>query len=256
MRPDLPSRMTAGVLHATTSTTSTARTRRRGRAQRAMAALALLIGIAAWLVGCGSMRLTPPAAVKNPVDVLVVDYGYHASLWLPHGPDPVLSTESPTPGVEERHQGWSEFAFGEWEWFGRGRDEWWRAPGVILGSGPGCLARRVMDQASRADELAAWIRSHWRVDDVLVLRVEAPAVNALRVRLDREVDAGWADRIERSGKVFVPSATEYSGSSNCNHAVGQWLESLGVQVHGRRSWARFTLAKPEADKRQSAPARP
>src|SRR2546423_386491 len=60
-----------------------------------------------FLSGCGG-TITPPAQVRQPVNVYVTDYGRHSTLLLP--------TEN---------GGLVEFAFGEWGWLAGYQRHWY-----------------------------------------------------------------------------------------------------------------------------------
>jgi len=172
------------------------------------------------LAGCTTL-VEPPAAPAEPVTVLLVDWGWHSSLLLPR-PEP----------------GFTEYAFGEWEWFARGNDGWWRVPVVLFWPRDGALGRR--DWSSLESVAASAEQSH-------VLLVERTASESLRERLERCFADRAASRVAGPGQRldFVPDEGPFWLGHTCNGATAEWLRELGCEVSGLTVTARFEV-EPDA----------
>src|SRR5262245_26160467 len=71
----------------------------------------------------------PPEAPVDPTTVWVLSEGIHLGLVLPTG--------DPAPAA-----GFVEYGFGEWEWFAKGNNAWYRVFPVLLWPTAGTLCRR------------------------------------------------------------------------------------------------------------------
>lgn len=176
---------------------------------------ATLFALAA-LTGCAT-RVEPPAAPVDPVAVVLVDWGWHSSLLLPHP-----------------ESGFTEYAFGEWEWFALGNDGWWRVPAVLFWPRAGALARR---EWPAAELVAASAEATQRL---LVARATS---EALRSRLEVAFARGAAARavVEGGGLEFAPVDDSFWLGHTCNAATADWLRELGCRVSGPAVTARFEV---------------
>lgn len=182
-----------------------------------------LLAILAPAIPACTTTVGPPANPADPVEVLLVDHGYHAALVLPGGDGP------------------REYAFGEWRWFALNQDHWYRAPLLIfpLDAGVG-RSITALDPAAIADL------------DSTTIRVERARADALRTRLDALFDGGEQQDNPLVGLRFCPCPDRYALWDNCNTRVADWLRELGCRVSGPTLFAEFEVrALPE---RPSAPA--
>lgn len=170
--------------------------------------------------GCAT-HITPPAAVVDPSTVYLVDYGYHAALIL-------RGAESSAGGGDEL----VEFAFGQYDWYARNLDDWWRAPLVMLIPGQGCLGRRDLTSAV-ASEAAPTARL-LGAQELHAITVERACMQKLLGRLEARWATGSADAMENPnvGMTFVSDADDYWLFHNCNAAVADWLRETGCEVGG------------------------
>ena len=184
------------------------------RALRASLAAAALVAVLAWS-GC-AVTLTPPADVEDPVTVRLLRTARHAALLLPCRDGRTV-----------------EYGFGEWGWFARNRESWWRAPRIFLFPSEGTLGRRHLAPgdlerltSTEGARLAAFEASRARVD-------------ALRERLDREFAAGGEPHYDPQDRLdFVRHPRSFWIAHTCHDAVVEWAEELGC----RASWAPFRFA--------------
>ncbi len=167
---------------------------------------------AAWVaVGC-TATVTPPATVAQPATVHLLREAMHTGLVLP-----------PPPGGSEH----VEYGFGEWEWFARGNDAWYRVFPTVLWPTTGTLGARPFAAADAAGlQRAAW----WA--ELTPLVVEAPKVEALRARLQAAMRARAAESLRRPelGWTFVPDEASYWFPNTCADVVAGWCEELGCAV--------------------------
>lgn len=194
--------------------------------------------------GC-AYHVTPPADVKAPATVYLIDLGYHASIALPAKeaisppPSPASARASRDGRAAAREVGYVEFAYGQWNWYALNHDEWYRAPGVLLIPQPAALARQ-----SRAilygggTPAAEALRTQLPAEHVWPIVVEAAAAERLLERLEARwrLAAGEHERNaiynEKVDLNMAPAGDEYWYGHNCNTVVAEWLRELGCTVTG------------------------
>src|SRR5687768_7285716 len=120
-----------------------------------MARWAMVFAVLGSAAGCAT-TIRPPADPKDPVSVALIDYGYHASLALPAGPGTSV-----------------EYAYGEWEWFARNNDAWYRVFPALCWPTRGALGRRAL---AFPPEVAC--------EEILVFQVGRAEAEALLARLN------------------------------------------------------------------------
>ncbi len=164
----------------------------------------------------------------------MIDYGQHSGLVLP------------AESGELR-----EYAYGEWEWFAKNNQAWWRGPAILIVPSAGTLGVRpaplAMDElreasrpglASRPDQKATFAEA------VHVVTVDAARASALRAELDAvllaERERGHFN--PQQGMLFVPYARPYSVCFHCNSATATWLRALGCEVSGLGGIADFVVS--------------
>ena len=177
--------------------------------------------LALLLAGC-TMTIRPPASPVDPVTVLVVDHGRHSSLVLP------------------RADGGSvEYAYGEWEWFARARDPWYRVFPAMFWPSQGTLGRRFFDASPEQPMLASLIPSEAR----FLIAVERGKAAALLKRLNDRYDARSESELYNPlyGLAFVKDDRDYCCLNNCNHVLGRWLVEIGCEVSGSSCSAGFRV---------------
>lgn len=192
------------------------------RGARSLLASPALAG--AWgLVGC-TATVTPPARVAQPATVHLLREAMHTGLVLP---------------PSSAGAGYVEYGFGEWEWFARGNDAWYRVFPTVLWPTQGTLGAR---HFAAADEAGLRRAASWA--ELTPLVVEAEKVEALRARLAAAMDARRDEAVARPelGWTFVPDATSYWFPNNCADVVATWCEELGCTV----SWAPICTALARA----------
>lgn len=183
------------------------------------------IGLAAALsfslTAC-ALRVTPPIELEAPCTVFIADHGRHSSLLLPRSNGRI-----------------AEFAYGEWEWFALGNDQWYRVGPVMLWPTAGTLGTREFDGPAEIGAICKQIAAQ-RIHE---LRVEQDAVAALLARLDQRVSEGADESVfnRNLDMTFVPHTDRYCIIHECNSVVAGWLRELGCGVSGSPLSADFIV---------------
>jgi hypothetical protein len=181
-------------------------------------ALALSLACAA---GCAT-TIRPPADPKDPVVVVLVDYGKHSSLVLP-----------------EPAGGSVEYAYGHWGYFALNENDACTGMFALCCYSQGTLGRRMLEVPPERTAL----RGRIACEELLELKVERAAADLLRAKLkerwERHADTKVANPL--NGLTFVKDDECYICWNNCNHVVLRWLEELGCQISGCGCFADFRI---------------
>lgn len=188
--------------------------------------IAACVGAALLLLPAAcTMRVTPPANPSDPVAVFIADYGYHASLVLPRSDGSL-----------------AEFAYGDWEWFARGREKWYLLAPALLWPTPAGLGRARHTAADDSKSAA----EHVPALELYELRVSRVDVECLLTELDKRFESASDTRIRNSaaGMDFVRDSEPYCFLRNCNTRLVGWLGALKCRVRGVPLDARFEILVP------------
>lgn len=134
-----------------------------------------------------------------------------------------------------------EYAYGEWQWYAKMQDEWWRAPAVMLWPTRSTLGRWKW----RAPGAKPQLLNAYEGLIVLELAAEASKVDSLVAELDRDFSR-HSDELLRNATYrldFVPLGRSYWLFHNSNHAVKGWLKELGFEVRGSGIFAEWEYEK-------------
>jgi hypothetical protein len=184
-----------------------------------LAAACLILTVA----GCAT-AVRPPADPKDPVVVVLIDYGHHSGVILPE------------PGGA-----WVEYAFGEWDYFALNKTD--LCTGMIALGCPnqGTLGRRVHPKADVRD-----LMDGVRAEERFPLTVSRERSEALRGRLEerfqRRIDTKVYNPVHQL--TFVKDDETYICWNNCNHVTAAWLEELGCEVSGWACFSDFCVEPP------------
>ncbi|MDX1587971.1 MAG: hypothetical protein R3296_03455 [Oleiphilaceae bacterium] len=172
----------------------------------------MLVALAALLTAC-SNRLYPPVP-DQPVTLYLMDHGRHASLILPH-----------------EDNGWVRYAHGEWRWYARLEQGYWRGAQALFWPTRATIGRQRLQQVPTRPGVHATIPEGFRQRIELV--AEAQRVRVLRERLDGHF-AEPSQRVFQPvfNLEFVPYPRSYWFGRNSNRTMADWLEALGVRVSG------------------------
>ena len=181
-------------------------------------ATVLLLGVA----GCAT-TIRPPAGLKDPVVVVLVDYGKHASLVLP------------APGGSE------EYAYGHWGYFALNENDVCTGMFALCCYSQGTLGRRAFDVPPSRTAL----RGRILAEELTELAVERAAADRLRKKLSSRWDLRADTQVANAlnGLTFVKDDEGYICWNNCNHVVLRWLEELGCTTSGCGCFADFSIER-------------
>lgn len=195
--------------------------------RRCAAAWGLAGWVAGWAVGCGTLRITPPASVEDPVRVYVADYGRTARLLLPGGP-------GRAGGASATETMWLEYTYGDWNWYAKGNTSLLDGAAALLLPTKATLGRREV----RADGS----RPRVPAEAIHEIEVERLASERLSARLDRVFTAA-VERVDNAehGLRFVRLDEDYWLCNQSSTRMKRWLEELGCDVRGWTLIARFEV---------------
>ena len=187
---------------------------------------ALLLVLMTVLVGC-TTTVIPPQTNRPTTQVYLADYGRHSSLLLP-----------------EDSGGYSEYAFGDWEWFAVGDTLLWVGIGSMLHSSQATLGRRNVEWQPDVKDFAHALGAE-KVQRIAcpVDRVAALA-GALDQRYWRDAAHGGDDEIfysDYSELWHVKDNENYCALHNCNHVTARWLRELGCTIRGPAMFSAFQV---------------
>ncbi|NHC33385.1 DUF2459 domain-containing protein [Scytonema millei] len=181
----------------------------------------LFLAIASiFLVGwiCSPATIVPPGNPINPVNIYLIDYGFHARLILPSDRDNCL-----------------EYAYGDWKYFALNQQDWLTGAAALFLPTQGALGRKLKN-CDRFDLLATQ-----KDNFLLSITVDKTKVDRLLKVLNSYFDRPTTIQIENSytGMTLVPYDRTYTVLHNSNHELVRWLENLGCRVEGFVLWANF-----------------
>lgn len=124
-----------------------------------------------------------------------------------------------------------EFTYGDWELFALDKRDGWTAWKNMTFPTQGALGRKVVPWSPGEDPCPLFNEC------LRVVSFSAPTakVDALFTTLQADYEASMSTEVlnEREQAYFVEYDKSYWFAYNCNHAVADWLESLGGDVSGR-----------------------
>lgn len=186
-----------------------------------IAAIGALVAATVLFAGCAN-TIHPPAAPDEARRLYLLDLGRHTRLafGLPDG-------------------GFVEYGYGEWRWYAKLEDQWWRAPAVLFWPTQGTLGRRYW----RGPGAEARLLNEYDGLNVLELPAAEDKVDALVAGLDREFERHSAHVIHNAvyDLDFAPVDRRYWFGNNSNHAVKKWLQQTGYGVSGSGLFANWKL---------------
>lgn len=180
------------------------------------------------LLAACTIRVTPPTGLRDPQTVFIADYGIHASLLIPRRDGRIV-----------------EYAYGEWEWFALGHDQWYRAGPALLWPTRGTLGRADFEGPAELDA----VRRQLTTEEVYELQVERSAAAALLKRLDASFANGGDESVynDELKMKFVPHPASYSLHRECNSVVADWLRELDCAVAGCAMSANFVVREAASE---------
>jgi len=189
----------------------------------------LLSGLLLLLTGCATGVTPPPAPVRDPRPVFLLDHGRHASL--------VLTT--PVGNLVR-------YAYGDWRYYAERDTGIGSALAALFAETPAALGRRKLPGPPRPAVVCERVRVP--IEELFPLEVPGPRVDALRRRLDRIFAAGKGRHLYAAAYdlVFTPFPGSYRLPTTSNGKVAEWLRDLGVRVAGSPLFSSWKLEGPGA----------
>lgn len=204
----------------------------------------LLLAMIALCTGCTNV-IIPPHDLQNPRMVYLLESGRHSSLLLPD-----LDDDSAEPSF-------TEYAYGDWQWFAHRNTGWYRVMPTLFWPTQGTIGRNtsplpepIIPSPSQGGVFALVeeghrlaIVHHFGLDALYPIWVEAEHIEALHRRLDeRYEDSAAASRFVPEYRLtFVPDSKPYTAFHNCNHEVLAWLRDLGCETRGTGMFSLFRV---------------
>ena len=176
------------------------------------------------LAAC-STSIVPPAHVREPAPIAVLDHGRHSSLLLDAGDGSMV-----------------RYAYGDWQWYALRQTGPTEASGALLLPSKAALGRKRLPGPVSPEGVARNVKVG--VEKAYFLEVEASAVRDLMARLDSVFSANLYSRVvnEAYDLEFVPDPEPYNFfSHNSNSVVADWLRALGCRIDGTALWADWRL---------------
>jgi hypothetical protein len=177
------------------------------------------------LLGC-SGQIVSPSVPEHPRAIFVLDHGRHSSLVLSK-PDGSLV----------------RYSYGDWHYYAEGETGLVQGTRALFFQTQGALGRRLLPGPAEEDAVFRQVRVG--IVNLLHFQVEGAAVD----RLDRELDALYQRNIHsylyraENDLEFVHHPQPYTLCHNSNQVVAEWLQNLGLEVHGRPVLSRWRLLK-------------
>lgn len=171
--------------------------------------------------GCAT-TIVPPTVAPDGATVYLTDYGRHSSVLLPSGSG-----------------AYSEFAFGDWNWFALSRTKTSDGLRALFFSAGATLGKRQIDLGDDVDDVARKTKAF----HVAKFAASRGRIDPLLVRLNGDFEARL-DTVRynpASDLWFVRSDEPYGLLHNCNHATARWLRALGCEVRGPSVYSNFRI---------------
>lgn len=169
--------------------------------------------------------IIPPADPVNPINVYVLDRGYHSRLILPGNQGGLI-----------------QYAYGDWRYFALNQQDWQTGLAALFLPTQGTLGRQTFrDLPDLAQEVK--LRPS---DTLLKITVAGAEVAQLRRSLQNRFQQHWQTRTvnPRNGITFVQDDQDYTLLHNSNHEVASWLRALDCRVRGFILWPDFKFREP------------
>jgi hypothetical protein len=175
--------------------------------------------------GCAPTVVIPPKYPVDPVTVYLTDYGRHSSILIPTS--------------EDRY---TEYAFGDWEFFALGHTRWWVGMRAAVHSPQATLGRREVELPE--DDRA--LRKLLRCARLMRFEASRARVEVLAINLDRSfrLSSTRPTHSKYSDLEHVYDTGDYWGFHNCNHVTAEWLKQLGCEIRGSALLSNFEVEEP------------
>jgi hypothetical protein len=193
-------------------------------------AAGLLVALLAGLLLMPSCATTvvPPADPPDPVEVLLVDHGKHASLVMP------------------RHDGTRvQYAYGDWDYFALNKTGVGSTLSAALWPTQGALGRHELPR----DRYSGDPSRHYSAEKIVSIMVSRKKVDALLSELDGIYEANIESKVRNDWLQLdlVHAPEKYTALHNSNGVAARWLEQLGCKVSGSRLFSSWNVKPPPGE---------
>ncbi len=198
------------------------RMRARARAA-AVLSVALLAGVI--LMPSCATTIVPPADPPDPVEILLVDHGKHASLVMP------------------RRDGTRvQYAYGDWDYFALNKTGLGGTLAAALWPTRGALGRHELPKEQYSGDPS----KHYAAEKIVAIMVAREKVDALLAELDGVYEANIDSKVHNDSLQLdlVHAPERYTALNNSNGVAARWLERLGCKVSGSRLFSSWNVKEP------------
>jgi len=175
--------------------------------------------LAGWMLS--PANIITPINPLNPVNIYLVDRGFHARLILPSSNNKCL-----------------EYAYGDWRYFALNQQDLLSGAAALLLPTQGALGRKLKN-CDRWQQFASEQNNHFSSFAVEKTKVDS-LLKVLNLYFDRP--ATMQIKNPHTGMTLVPYDLTYTLLHNSNHELVRWLEDLGCRVEGFVLWANFKIS--------------
>jgi hypothetical protein len=175
------------------------------------------------LSGC-SGRIIPPPSPETPRAVFVLDHGQHSSLV-----------------IEDKQGALTRYSYGDWRYYAEGRTGFWSGLRALLIPTQAALGRKQLSGPATLDNVHQQVKI--AVIKTVSLKAEATVVDDLQRQLDfiyQQNQHAKQYRVDFDLE-FVHHPMPYSIRHNSNQVIGQWLTTLGSEIHGWPLLSNWTI---------------
>ncbi|UCF20412.1 MAG: hypothetical protein JSU87_03120 [Gemmatimonadota bacterium] len=171
--------------------------------------------------------VVPPPEPSEPLPVLLLDHGHHASLAVP----------GPNGGIVR-------YAYGDWAYYARRKTNIFVGSAAVLWPTRSGLGRRELPGPPSPISIARHLRV-W-VEHAYTLLVEAESLERLRSRLDSIFVGNIDSRLYNPAYdlEFVRHPAPYWALHNSNQIVAAWLTELGCRIRGTALFSKWEIEPP------------
>ncbi len=169
--------------------------------------------------------IVPPADPPDPVEVLLVDHGKHASLVMPR-----------------RDGSRVQYAYGDWNYFALNKTGLGNALAAALWPTRGALGRHELPHEQYSGDPG----KHYAAEKIMRIMVSRKKVDALLAELDSIYDANIDSKVHNDWLQLdlVHAPEKYTALNNSNGVTARWLEQLGCRVSGSRLFSSWSVKEP------------
>ena len=180
------------------------------------------------LGGCVT-TIIPPAEPLQPTAVFVVDHGRTASLVIPRADGSML-----------------RYAYGDWNYYALGKTDLAHGIAALLWPTQGALGRAELEGPVTLPSVRRQVSS---IEYVHPVSVAEARVRAFEQDMEELYRSALDTQVHNTayGLSFVHHPKPYTYFGNSNHAVAEWLRTLGCTTRGLAFHSRWRVQETGAE---------